>query len=158
MRKLCIAILAVATLVACQTPKVVTVEKPVYIYDTILSNHEGYEHEKDSVIIEKTTTVQVADSAVMARLAEMGLLLDNRNQYILVMQHELERRISELASSQSDSSYVSTMTPVEIKTTEYVEVEKKLSFVQKMMIRLGWILSVIIVLFIIYKVWLKKFK
>jgi hypothetical protein len=94
----------------------------------------------------------VADSAVLEELASMGLKLDNSKEVILVLQKELERRISELETRKSDSSYQSNETPVPITNTEYVEVDKPLSWLQKTLIYMGIAALGLVVLWVALRV------
>jgi len=135
-RLLAITIIAIS-FAGCRPLRTVTEQVPVYIRDTLYQSQRENEREKDSVIIERTVTVQAADSAVLEELASMGLKLEGGREVVLVLQRELERRISELETMRSDSSCQRNETPVPVTNTEYVEVERPLSWLQRTLIYTG---------------------
>lgn len=150
-RFLAITLIAIS-FTGCRPFRTVTEQVPVYIQDSTHQSQKESVQKKDSVIIERTVTVQVADSAVLEELASMGLKLDNSKEVILVLQKELERRISELETRKSDSSYQSNETPVPITNTEYVEVDKPLSWLQKTLIYMGIAALGLVVLWVALRV------
>lgn len=107
-------------MVGCKTPQQ-TVYVPMPVRDSSSESHHDRTMERDSVIKEKTVIVQVADSGLLAQLAAMGLQVDESKQYIMVLQKELERKISELSSSKSDTAIRYKEVPVPYPVEKLVE-------------------------------------
>lgn len=135
-----------SSIVGCKTPQQ-TVYVPLPVTDSSSESHHDSKTERDSVIKEKTVIVQVADSVLLAQLAAMGLQIDESKQYIMVLQKELERKISELSSSKSDTAIRYKEVPVPYPVEKLVEVERKQSKLHKIMIGSGvalWLIVFII--------------
>ncbi len=160
MKKTCYFLIVLAILssiVGCSTPK--TVYVPLPVTDSISESHHDRTTERDSVIKEKTVIVQVADSGLLAQLAAMGLQVDESKQYIMVLQKELERKISELSSSKSDTAIRYKEVPVPYPVEKLVE--KPLTKWQKFQMKGFWWLSVGLIGYVLFrtrKVWLKWLK
>ena len=150
--------MCVMLLVGCKTPQQ-TVYVPLPVTDSSSESHHDSTTERDSVIREKTIIVQVADSGLLAQLAAMGVQVDESKQYIMVLQKELERKISELASSKSDTAIRYKEVPVPYPVE--VHVEKELTKWQEFQLKGFWWLAVGLVGFVLWqtrKFWLKLMK
>lgn len=101
--------------------------------------------QRDSVIMEKQTTIMQLDSAQMAKY---GIQLKNAERAWLVKTAELERQLSMLEAITATSDTVrDTVTVVKtITKTEVKEKEKKLSWWEKMRISLGNVLLFVLVI------------
>lgn len=153
-----ICLLGVLLLVGCKTPQQ-TVYVPLPVTDSSSESHHDSKTERDSIIKEKTIIVQVADSGLLAQLAAMGLQVDESKQYIVVLQKELERKISELSSSKSDTAIRYKEVPVPYPVEKLVE--KGLTKWQKFQMKGFWWLSVGLIGYVLFrtrKVWLKWLK
>lgn len=150
MKKTCYFLIVLAILssiVGCSTPK--TVYVPLPVTDSISESHHDSKTERDSVIKEKTVIVQVADSAMLARLAAMGVQLDESKQYIMVLEKELERKISEMYSAKSDTMTRYKEIPVPYPVE--VPVEKELTKWQKFQMKGFWWLAVGLVGYVLFR-------
>jgi uncharacterized lipoprotein YmbA len=153
-----ICLLSVLLLVGCKTPQQ-TVYVPLPVTDSSSESHHDSKAERDSVIKEKTVIVQVADSGLLAQLEAMGVQVDESKQYIMVLQKELERKISELSSNKSDTAIKYKEVPVPYPVE--VPVEKELTKWQKIQMKGFWWLSVGLIGYVLFrtrKVWLKWLK
>lgn len=135
-------------MVGCKTPQQ-TVYVPLPVTDSISDSHHDSKTERDSVIKEKTVIVQVADSAMLARLSAMGVQLDESKQYIMVLEKELERKISEMYSAKSDTMtrYKEIPVPYPVR----VPVEKELTKWQKFQMKGFWWLAVGLVGYVLFR-------
>lgn len=150
MKKTCYFLIVLAILssiVGCSTPK--TVYVPLPVTDSISESHHDSKTERDSVIKEKTVIVQVADSAMLARLSAMGVQLDESKQYIMVLEKELERKISEMYSAKSDTMTRYKEIPVPYPVV--VPVEKELTKWQKFQMKGFWWLAVGLVGYVLFR-------
>lgn len=150
MKKTCYFLIVLAILssiVGCSTPK--TVYVPLPVTDSISESHHDSKTERDSVIKEKTVIVQVADSAMLERLAAMGVQLDESKQYIMVLEKELERKISEMYSAKSDTMTRYKEIPVPYPVE--VPIEKELTKWQKFQMKGFWWLAVGLVGYVLFK-------
>lgn len=150
MKKTCYFLIVLAILssiVGCSTPK--TVYVPLPVTDSISESHHDSKTERDSIIKEKTVIVQVADSAMLARLAAMGVQLDESKQYIMVLEKELERKISEMYSAKSDTMTRYKEIPVPYPVE--VPVEKELTKWQKFQMKGFWWLAVGLVGYVLFR-------
>lgn len=161
MKKTCYFLIVLAILssiVGCKTSQQ-TVYVPLPVTDSSSESHHDSTTDRDSVIKEKTVIVQVADSGLLAQLAAMGLQVDESKQYIMVLQKELERKISELSSSKSDTAIRYKEVPVPLPVEKLVE--KELTKWQKFQMKSFWWLSVGLIGYVLFrtrKVWLKWMK
>lgn len=153
-----IVLAILSSIVGCKTPQQ-TVYVPLPVTDSSSESHHDSTTERDSVIKEKTVIVQVADSVLLAQLAAMGMQVDESKQYIMVLQKELERKISELSSSKSDTAIRYKEVPVPYPEEKLVE--KELTKWQKFQMKGFWWLSVGLIGYVLFrtrKVWLKWLK
>lgn len=153
-----IVLAILSSIVGCKTPQQ-TVYVPLPVTDSSSESHHDSKTERDSVIKEKTVIVQVADRGLLAQLAAMGLQVDESKQYIMVLQKELERKISELSSSKSDTAIRYKEVPVPYPVEKLVE--KELTKWQKFQMKCFWWLSVGLIGYVLFrtrKVWLKWLK
>jgi hypothetical protein len=135
----------------CRTAKTVTVEVPVLVHDTTREVRTEYIFQRDTIINNTETIVREANKGDSALLAKLGLWLDKNNRTILVLHNELEQTRSELTNLKSDSSYNHKETPVPIKETVEVEVEKKLQCWQIWLILTGAIVWLGALGFVLWK-------
>lgn len=126
-------------MVGCKTPQQ-TVYVPLPVTDSSSESHHDSKTERDSIIKEKTVIVQVADSDMLERLSAMGVQLDESKQYIMVLEKELERKISEMYSAKSDTMTRYKEIPVPYPVE--VPVEKELTKWQKFQMKGFWWLAV----------------
>lgn len=153
-----IVLAILSSIVGCKSSQQ-TVYVPLPVTDSISESHHDSKTERDSVIKEKTVIVQVADSAMLARLAAMGVQLDESKKYIMVLEKELERKISEMYSAKSDTMTRYKEIPVPYPVE--VPVEKELTKWQKFQMKGFWWLAVGLAGFILWntrKFWLKLFR
>ena len=146
----CIALIVSASLSSCKITRVIE-QVPVEVHDTSREVHFDTVRQNDTTIIERNTIVQMADSATLAKLKDMGLQLDKNKDYILVLQKELEQRISELSTIKSDSTYKHNETPVPLRQTEIIEVEKPLTWLQKIFIGFGIDCLIVIIIIVVIR-------
>ncbi len=153
-----IVLAILSSIIGCKTPQQ-TVYVPLPVTDSSSESHHDSKTERDSLIKEKTVIVQVADSGLLAQLAAMGMQVDESKQYIMVLQKELERKISELSSSKSDTAIRYKEVPVPYTVEKLVE--KELTKWKKFQIKGFWWLSVGLIGYVLFrtrKVWLKWLK
>lgn len=144
-----------SSIVGCKTTPQ-TVYVPLPVTDSSSESHHDTQREKDSIIKEKTIIVQVADSAMLARLAAMGVQVDESKQYIMLLEKELERKISELYSTKSDTMTRYKEIPVPYPVE--VPVEKELTKWQSFKIGSFWWMSAGLAGFVLWhtrKLWMK---
>lgn len=130
-----IGLMGLMGLVGCRGLKH-TVEVPV-VHDSTYVNHTEFVYKTDTIINNTETVIREANKGDSALLAKLGLQMNDYKHTILVLQKELEQRISELTGMTADSSYYHNDTPVPITNTEYVEVEKELTRWQKILMWMG---------------------
>jgi hypothetical protein len=123
------------SLVSCQSPK--TVYVPVYTTDSTASSHKEKETTHDTTIIEKTTIIREADSALLAQLKGMGIKVSDYERMLVIMQQQLTSQIRNQQIQNSDTAThireVEKPVPVEVE----VEVEKPLAWWQKGLMYIG---------------------
>lgn len=158
--KIVVYSLLLLSLVGCRGQREIVREVPVYLKDTVREVHSDTVRHNDTTIIEHNTVVQMADSATLSMLEAMGLKLDRSKDYILVLQKELEQRISEIESIKSDSTYTHNEKPVTVSETETVMVEKPLGWWKKTFMWTGVIALLSLLALTVWKTrgwWLKIF-
>lgn len=148
MKKILLIAIGVLLCASCKHYQRV-VEKPVYIHDTTFRYIRDSVKVTDSIFTDRETIIREADSAT---LAEFGIQLKNNEKAILLLQRELVERIREIEKMRSDSTEHSKETPVPLKETEYIEVEKELNWFQKTLIGAGAIALLALIGFIVIKV------
>ena len=119
-------IAAIILLSSCKSVQYVPVET---------THVEHYHHtdtvkERDSVIVEKTTTIKEADNEI---LAKYGLQLKNNEKAILILSNEFQKLVSEKQESKID-----TIIKVDSIQVPY-PIEKKLSKWEQVKMDLGGI-------------------
>lgn len=140
---------AVLILGSCTTTKYVTVPE----VHTEYVHHTDSVHQVDSIIREKETTVMQLDSAAMA---QYGIRLQNAERAWLVKTKELERELQRIAQMKADTIIQVDSIPYPVDRP--VEVEKELSWWQKLRLKLGDIMLVFIagaILFAAAKLYMK---
>lgn len=118
-----------ASFSSCRSPK--TVYVPVYTTDSTANSHKEKETTHDTTIIEKTTIIREADSALLAQLKAMGIKVSDYERMLVIMQQQLTSQIRNQQMQNSDTAThireVEKPVPVEVE----VEVEKPLAWWQK---------------------------
>lgn len=144
------------SLVSCQSPK--TVYVPVYTTDSTANSHKEKETIHDTTIIEKTTIIREADSALLAQLKAMGIKVSDYERMLVIMQQQLTSQIRNQQMQNSDTATrireVEKPVPVEVE----VEVEKPLAWWQKILMWIGSIAILAIAFLIIYTLRIKQIK
>ena len=145
MKKLCLIITALL-MAACTTTQYVPVES----IHTVEHHHTDSVHHTDSIIKERNTVVMQLDSATMARY---GIQLKNAERAWLVRTAELEREISRLSNTKTDTVQVVDTIRVPYPVAQYVE--KKESMWQRIKGDF-FALIIAIVIFGLCLFWVKK--
>ena len=147
----------VILLSGCNGTREIIREVPVYLKDTTHETHTEYIFKTDTVINNTETIIREANAGDSELLAQLGLQLKDNERTILVLKSELMEKIHLLEQAQKDSSYTHNETPVPIKETEYIEVEKKLNWFQKTFIWIGVIGIIVAILLVLWKYrdWIK---
>lgn len=122
--------------VGCKSVKE-TIEVPVYLHDTTRETHTEFVHITDTVVNNIETIIREANAGDSILLSQLGIQLKDNEHTILVLRNELLEKSHLFEQSQSDSSHHSIDTPVPIKETKYVEVEKTLKWWQKTLMWFG---------------------
>lgn len=135
------AAILVWLLTGCTTTKYVTVPE----VHTEYVNHTDSVHQVDSIIREKETTVMQLDSAAMA---QYGIRLEKAERAWLVKTKELERELQRIAQMKADTIIQVDSIPYPVDRP--VEVEKPLTWWQKLRLNLGNIMMAIIGIAAIY--------
>ena len=137
MKKVIIILAAVAMLAGCRTTKYVTVPE----HHTEHHWHTDSVKERDSVHIERETTIRELDSAAMA---QYGIRLKAAERAWLVQSREMERRMRELEhhGATRDTSHDSIPNPYPVYVEK--EVAKKLTWWQRARIHMGELLLALI--------------
>jgi hypothetical protein len=143
-----LGLLLCALLSSCTTTKYVTVpevhEHWHHSTDTI--------HKTDSIIDRQTTTIREVDSATMARY---GIQLKDMQRAWLIETNRLQRELSELRQSHTDTIHERDSIPYPVEVTK--EVPAPLTWWQQARLHLANIvlyLLLIILAWKIYKMWL----
>jgi len=126
---------------SCTTTKYVSVPEVHEVH----YHHTDSVHQIDSVTREKETIIMQLDSAAML---EYGIRLEKAERAWLVRNRELERQIQQLAQSKTDTVVRIDSIPFEVKVP--VEVEKELSFWQRLRLGLGNIMLALIGMAVLY--------
>lgn len=114
-------------------------------------HHTDSIHETDSVTKEKETIIMQLDSATMAKY---GIQLKAAERAWLIRTNELERQLQRLSEMHNDTLYVHDSIPYPVEVIKNVEVEKELTWWQKLVMGMGSVLLVLIGGFV--AVWLYK--
>lgn len=109
-----------------------TVYVPVKEVQTVYQNHTDTVHRTDSIIKERETIVMQLDSQAMS---EYGIKLDKAEKAWLVREKELESKINKLLEKKADTLIVRDSIQVPYP------IEKPLSTIQKVWMKLGKLLS-----------------
>ena len=139
--------LAILMMIGCKGTREIVREVPVYVHDTTHEKHTEYVFQRDTVINNTETIVREANRGDSALLAQLGLQLRDNEKTILVLRNELMERIQMMEQSKSDSTVHNSETPATITETEYVEVEKKLRWWQKVFMVLGIWTAIVVLVF-----------
>lgn len=136
MKKSIIILAAVAMLAGCRTTKYVTVPEQ----HTEHHWHTDSVKERDSVHIERETTIRELDSAAMA---QYGIRLKAAERAWLVQSREMEMRLQELEHMTANRDTIHDSIPIPYPVTEYVA--KPLTRWQRARIHMGELLLALIV-------------
>ena len=148
LKKAIIIIAAVAMLAGCRTTKYVTVPEQ----HTEHHWHTDSVKERDSVHIERETTIRELDSAAMA---QYGIRLKAAERAWLVQSREMEMRLQELEHMTANRDTIHDSIPIPYPVTEYVA--KPLTWWQQARIHMGEALLALIAAAAAFVLWrLKK--
>ena len=137
MKKVIIILAAVAMLAGCRTTKYVTVPE----HHTEHHWHTDSVKERDSVHIERETTIRELDSAAMA---QYGIRLKAAERAWLVQSREMERRMRELEHQVATRDTIHDSIPNPYPVYVEKEVAKKLTWWQRARIHMGELLLALI--------------
>lgn len=135
MKKAIIILTAVAMLAGCRTTKYVTVPEQ----HTEHHWHTDSVKERDSIHIDRVTTIRELDSAAMA---QYGIRLKAAERAWLVQSREMEMRLQELEHMTANHDTIHDSIPIPYPVTEYVA--KPLTRWQQARIHMGELLLALI--------------
>lgn len=147
MKRMVYCVVFAVLLGSCTTTKYVEVP----VVHEVHHHHTDSIHETDSVTKEKETIIMQLDSATMAKY---GIQLKNAERAWLIRTNELERQLQRLSEMHNDTLHIHDSIPYPVEVIKNVEVEKELTWWQKITMVMGSILLVLLGGFI--AVWVYK--
>lgn len=123
--------------VSCRSARTIVKEVPVEIHDTTYETHTEYVYKTDTLINNIETIVREANAGDSILLSKLGVQLSDKERTILVLRNELERTKSESENGKIDTVIKYVERGIPLNDTEYIEVEKPLTWWQKTLMWLG---------------------
>jgi len=131
-------------LMGCTTTKYVTVPEVHEHWQTSTDTI----HKTDSVIDRQTTTIREVDSATMA---QYGIQMKDMQRAWLIETDRLQRELSELRHSHTDTIHERDSIPYPVEVTK--EVPAQLSWWQQARMHVGGIVIFLLIIFAVWKIY-----